>query len=158
MSLLVGGAAPDFTLEDQDGTLVRLADYRGRWLVLYSYPRDNTPGCTQEAKDFSGLLEEFRALGAEVMGVSPDKPACHRGFQEKQGLGLRLLSDPGHLMLEPWGAWGLKKFMGREFLGVLRTTWLVDPQGGVAARWSKVKVKGHAQEVLETLRARLAGG
>jgi peroxiredoxin Q/BCP len=156
MPLLIGSPAPDFSLADQDGQPVRLADFIGSWLALYAYPRDNTPGCTQEAKDFSCLLADFHRLGAQVAGVSPDKPASHLRFIAKQELGLRLLSDPDHAMIECYGAWGMKKFMGRQFMGVIRSTWLIDPRGRLAALWSPVAIKDHAREVLETL-ARLAG-
>ncbi|MFA7331615.1 MAG: peroxiredoxin [Candidatus Delongbacteria bacterium] len=155
MALTPGEPVPGFLLEDEGQLPLRPEDFRGRWWVCYAYPKDNTPGCTQEARDFSGLLEEFRALGAEVVGVSPDKPASHRKFIDGQGLGLRLLSDPEHVLLEPWGAWGLKKFMGREYQGVKRSTWLVDPAGRLAEVWTDVKVKGHAEAVLASLRARL---
>jgi thioredoxin-dependent peroxiredoxin len=151
MSLMIGAAAPDFSLIDQNQHPVRLADFAGTWLVLYAYPRDSTPGCTQEARDFSCLMEEFRGRGAQIVGVSPDKPSSHLRFIQQQGLGLRLLSDPGHSLIEAYGAWGMKKFMGREFMGVIRSTWLVDPAGTLAALWSPVKVKDHAREVLETL-------
>ncbi|MDP2359166.1 MAG: peroxiredoxin [bacterium] len=156
MVLSAGAPAPDFNLPDQDGRLVRLADFAGGWLVLYAYPKDNTPGCTQEAKDFSCLSGEFSRLGARIAGVSPDKTASHRRFMDQQGLDLLLLSDPDHRMLEDYQAWGLKRMMGREYMGVIRSTWLVDPAGRLAAVWSAVKVKDHAREVRETL-ARLSG-
>ncbi len=151
MSLSAGALAPDFTLADQDGQPFTLSAARGSWLVLYSYPKDNTPGCTQEAKDFSCLAREFAQAGAQVLGISPDKAPSHRRFITQQELVLRLLCDEDHAMLEAWGAWGLKKFMGREYMGVVRSTWIVDPQGRVAALWSQVKVKEHAAEVLSRL-------
>jgi peroxiredoxin Q/BCP len=156
MSLQPGVAIPPFALPDEQGATVQPADFLGRWWVLYSYPKDNTPGCTQEARDFSCLADEFAALGAPVLGLSPDKAPSHLKFIAGQGLSLRLLSDPDHQVLEALGAWGRKKFMGREYDGVKRSTWLVDPQGRVAALWTDVKVKDHAREVLDTLR-RLKG-
>lgn len=153
MALIVGDEVPGFTLEDQNGQAARLEDFRGRWLVLYAYPKDSTPGCTQEAREFSCLLDEFHSLDAEVLGLSPDKPASHRKFIASQELGLRLLCDPEHAVLEAWQAWGLKKFMGREYLGVKRSTWLVDPEGRLARVWTDVKVKGHAEDVRDHLRA-----
>ncbi len=152
MSPDLGACAPDFTLLDQDGQPFSTDSARGSWLVLYSYPKDNTPGCTQEAKDFSCLIHAFTEAGAQVVGISPDKAASHRRFISQQGLELRLLCDEDHAVLEMWGAWGLKKFMGREYMGVVRSTWIVDPDGKVAASWNAVKVKGHADEVLARLK------
>ena len=156
MPLQPGDMLPAFSLPDEQGHLVESSQFQGRWWVLYSYPKDNTPGCTQEAKDFTCLAGEFAALEAPVLGLSPDKPASHVKFIAGQGLALRLLSDPDHRVLEALGAWGRKKFMGREYDGVKRSTWLVDPAGRVAAVWTDVKVKDHAREVLDTLR-RLKG-
>jgi len=152
MSLSVGALAPDFTLSDQDGKSYTLSAHAGSWRVLYCYPKDNTPGCTQEARDFSCLADDFQRAGAQVLGISPDKASSHQRFIAQQSLALRLLCDEGHAMLEAWGAWALKKFMGREYMGVVRSTWIVDPAGRVAAMWSSVKVKGHAAEVLASLR------
>lgn len=157
MALAIGKPAPAFTLPDQDGQPVSLSDFRGKWLVLYSYPKDSTPGCTIEAKDFSCLLPEFEALGAAVVGVSRDKAASHQRFIEKQALGFSLLTDEDHELLEAYDAWGPKKFMGREFLGVIRSTWLIDPKGTLVAAWKSVKVKGHAEAVLATLKEKRAG-
>lgn len=151
MMLSVGALAPDFTLPDQADTPFTLSHAAGSWCVLYCYPKDNTPGCTQEAKDFTCLMDEFTRAGASLVGISPDKASSHRKFIEQQGLALRLLCDTDHAVLEAWGAWGLKKYMGREYMGVLRSTWIVDPAGRIAAVWSQVKVKGHAEEVLRTL-------
>ena len=127
----IGTPVPAFSLPDQHGDIVSLKDFKGSWLVLYSYPKDNTPGCTTEARDFSCLLDEFRQLDCRIAGVSPDSPASHLKFIDKQELGLRLLSDPERSMLEAYGSWGLKKFMGREFMGVIRSTWLIDPDGPI---------------------------
>ncbi|NYT02683.1 MAG: peroxiredoxin [Methanosarcinales archaeon] len=150
--LEVGNPAPDFCLPDGSGTDVCLSALRGKWTVLYFYPRDNTRGCAQEARDFSASLEELRALGAEVVGVSPDSPASHQRFREKHDLRVILASDPEHQVLESYGAWGLKKMYGKEHLGVIRSTFLIDPQGQIARIWRSVKVKGHAEAVLKALK------
>ncbi len=149
---MTGKTAPDFTLPDADGRPARLADWRGRWLVLYFYPKDDTPGCTLEAMDFTRLLNDFQALDADVAGISRDTPEKHCRFAERHQLKVRLLSDPDHAVHDRYGAWGVKKFMGRTMEGALRTTFLIDPEGRVAAVWRKVKAIGHAQEVLETLK------
>ena len=129
-----------------------LEDYKGRWVVLYFYPRDNTPGCTLEAVEFTGLLPEFEKLGAVVVGVSPDSEESHRRFREKHGLGIALISDPEHTLAERFGVWKLKKNYGREYYGIERSTFILVPAGRVAAEWRKVKVRGHAEEVLARLR------
>ncbi len=160
----VGEMAPDFVLPDQDGREVALRDLRGRWVVLYFYPRDNTSGCTKEALDFTALLPEFEALGAVVLGISPDSPASHRRFIEKHGLALRLLSDESKAVLRAYGAWGVKKRYGKESEGVIRSTFLIAPDGRIAHRWRNVRVRvkrksgevRHAEVVLEKLRQRLA--
>ncbi|HID73636.1 MAG TPA: peroxiredoxin [Thermoplasmata archaeon] len=150
-TLNVGNEAPDFLLRDQDARDVRLSDHRGRWVVLYFYPRDNTTGCTREAVDFTARIDRFRSLGAEVLGVSPDSIGSHERFIERHGLKVRLLSDTQREVLSRYGAWGRKRMYGRESEGVIRTTYLVDPEGRVAAVWSGVRVKGHADEVLRRL-------
>ena len=147
-----GQSAPDFCLPDQDGKEVCLKDLRGKWVVLYFYPKDQTSGCTLEAQDFTRHLEEFEKLGAVVLGVSPDSVESHRRFREKQGLRVTLLSDPERKVIQAYGAWGKKKMGGREYYGVIRSTFLIDPEGRIAALWPKVRVKGHVEEVLETLR------
>ena len=146
-----GQQLPDFRLQDQNELWRDAAEFRGRWLVLYFYPKDNTPGCTTEAKDFSCLIQDFAQRQAQVLGVSPDKAASHQRFIAKQELNLTLLSDPKHQLLQACGAWGPKKFMGREYDGVIRSTFLVDPQGVIRAAWTKVRVKDHATQVLKTL-------
>ncbi len=151
--LTEGAEAPDFCLPDQDGREICLNEFRGRWVVLYFYPKDNTRGCTQEAKDFSELIGEFEKLGAVILGVSPDSVRSHKRFQERHGLKVRLLSDPDKKVIRMYGAWGRKKMAGREYFGVIRSTLLIDPQGRVRRIWPKVKVKGHAEEVLNTLRS-----
>jgi peroxiredoxin Q/BCP len=146
-----GRAAPPFTLLDQDESKVALADFRGSWVVLYFYPRDDTPGCTTEACEFTEGIESFRGLQAVVLGCSPDTPAKHRKFIEKYDLGVRLLSDPDHEVMESYGAWGEKKMYGKTVTGVIRSTVLIDPQGKVAHHWPNVKAKGHAAKVQERL-------
>ncbi len=148
----VGEIAPDFCLPNQDETEICLRDLRGKWVVLYFYPKDNTPGCTKEAIDFSEHLPNFNELDAVILGVSPDSPKKHRNFIEKKNLKITLLSDENKEVLEKYGVWQLKKMCGREYMGVVRTTYLIDPEGKVAARWDKVKVKGHAQKVEEKLK------
>ena len=153
-----GVAAPAFCLPDEDGREVCSEELSGRWVVLYFYPKDNTSGCTQEAKDFTGSLKDFRDLGAEVVGVSPDSAASHRKFREKHDLEVVLLSDPDHRVLEAYGAWGKKKMYGKEYEGVLRSTVIIDPQGKIARIWKKVRVKGHVETVLKTLRSLVSEG
>jgi peroxiredoxin Q/BCP len=147
----IGEMAPFFQGNNQDGKIVSLNDFTGQWLVLYFYPKDNTPGCTTEALDFTHLVEDFARLNATILGVSPDSEKSHGKFIEKQSLSLQLLSDPDHQIAEAYGVWGLKKFMGKEYMGILRSTFLIDPQGKITQIWSKVKVKGHAAAILEQL-------
>ena len=150
--LEVGQKAPEFCLPNQDENEVCLRDLKGKWIVLYFYPKDNTPGCTTEACDFTENLPDFENLDAVVLGVSPDSPKKHRNFIEKKELGITLLSDEDKKVLEEYGVWQLKKMCGREYMGVVRTTFLIDPDGKIAAIWNKVKVKGHVQEVKEKLK------
>ncbi len=148
----VGAEAPDFCLPSDEGQEVCLHDLRGRWVVLYFYPKDNTSGCTREAVDFSTHLADFEALGAVILGVSPDSVQSHRRFREKHGLRVTLLSDPEHRVLEAYAAWGPKKRYGREYYGVIRSTFLIDPEGRIAWVWPNVRVKGHVEAVLKKLR------
>lgn len=150
-SLLVGRPAPDFRLPDETGREVSLADYRGKKLVLYFYPKDSTPGCTQESCDFRDNLSRLGSKGAAVLGLSADSVESHRRFKEKQGLNFPLLSDPGHQALEAYGVWQEKSLYGRKFMGIVRTTVLIDEKGTVAKVWPKVKVTGHVDEVLASL-------
>ena len=145
----VGEKAPDFKLKDQNGQEVSLSDFKGKWVVLYFYPKDNTPGCTKEAEDFTRLIENFEKLGTVVVGISPDSVESHRRFAEKRNLRVRLLSDPDHRVIESYGAWKLKKRFGKEYYGVVRSTFLIDPDGNVAHIWQNVRVKGHAEAVLQ---------
>ena len=143
----IGAKAPAFTLVNQDGQKVSLKDMNGHWLVLYFYPKDDTPGCTKEACEFTGHLKHFEALRAAVIGVSPDSIESHQKFIKKHRLQVQLLSDPDHKILEKYGAWGEKSMYGRKYEGVLRTTVLIDPSGRIAHRWDKVKPAGHAAAV-----------
>jgi thioredoxin-dependent peroxiredoxin len=148
---LIGSPAPSFSGTNTASEPVTIANYAGQWLVLYFYPKDNTPGCTTEAIDFTQLLPEFQKLGAKVVGVSPDSVATHCKFIAKQSLQIELLSDPDHQMAEAYGVWQLKKFMGKEYMGIVRSTFVIDAQGNLAQIWPSVKVKGHAAAVLEWL-------
>jgi len=142
----------DFCLPNQDGVEICLKDLRGKWIILYFYPKDNTPGCTTEAKDFSSLLNEFEDLGAIVIGVSPDSPKKHCNFIEKHHLKLTLLSDEDKKVLKLFGAWGKKKMYGKEYEGVIRSTFIINPDGEIVKEYKKVRVKEHAQKVLEDLK------
>ncbi len=149
--LKIQDPAPEFCLPDQNGNEVCLKDFRGKWVILYFYPKDNTKGCTMEALDFTRMLDEFRKLGAVVIGVSPDSIESHQKFIKKHGLKVTLLSDPEHKVLEAYGVWQLKKMYGREYYGVVRSTFLIDPDGKIAYIWRKVRVKGHAEKVKKVL-------
>lgn len=149
--LEIGSNAPAFALPDQDGNEVSLVDLEGQWVVLYFYPRDDTPGCTTEACEFTDGLDGFRGLDAVVLGCSPDSPEKHRKFIAKYDLGVRLLSDPEHEVMETYGAWGEKKMYGRTSMGVIRSTVLIDAEGKVAHHWAKVRAAGHAASVREKL-------
>lgn len=152
LKLQEGDPAPDFAARDQDDEPHRLADYRGRWVLLYFYPRDNTPGCTKEACRLRDEHDAFSELDAEVLGVSTDGVDSHARFAAKYELPFTLLADEDREIVEAYGAWGKKKFMGREFEGTHRVSFLVDPDGKVAKVYSKVKPAAHAAEVLADLR------
>lgn len=153
----IGAPAPAFSLPDQDGTLVSSADLRGQWVVLYFYPRDDTPGCTVEACEFTAALPDFRGLGAVVFGCSADSAAAHTKFIAKHKLGIRLLVDADHAVMNAYGAYGKKLMYGKPVVGVIRSTVLIDPNGNVAHHWATVKAAGHAQAVRARL-AELRGG
>ncbi|MEA2646729.1 MAG: thioredoxin-dependent peroxiredoxin [Chloroflexota bacterium] len=146
-----GAVAPDFTLPAGDGSTVRLKDLRGKPVVLYFYPRDDTPGCTTQACGFRDTQADYDRAGALVFGISGDDARSHRRFADKYGLSFPLLSDPDHAVATLYDSWGLKKFMGREYMGIIRNTFLVDRRGRLARVWEKVKPAGHAEEVLEEL-------
>lgn len=148
-----GDMMPDVALETPDGGTIRPSDFRGRKLVVFFYPKDDTPGCTVENKDFSGLLPEFEAAETAVLGVSKDPPAKHAKFTAKHDLTVPLATDSDGGLSDALGVWGEKTLYGRLFMGMHRTTYLVDRDGRIARVWRKVKVKGHAAEVLEAAKA-----
>jgi len=149
----IGAKAPGFQLERDGGGKAGLADFKGRKLVLYFYPKDDTTGCTQEAKDFSALADDFEKAGATVVGVSPDPARKHDKFKAKHGLAVTLLSDESTAMLQAYGVWKEKSMYGRKYMGVERTTFLIDAKGVIREIWPKVKVTGHAEAVLAAVRA-----
>lgn len=144
--------AKAFSLNNQDGNKVSLKDFEGKWLVLYFYPKDMTSGCTIEAHDFTKALQKFKKVNAGVIGVSPDSEKTHCKFIEKEKLKLTLLSDESKKTLEKYGVWKEKSMYGRKYMGVERSTFLIDPDGNIAKEWRKVKVPGHVDEVLSTLK------
>ena len=153
----VGSAPPPFSLQNEREETVTLDSLRGRWVVLYFYPRDDTPGCTKEACEFTEGIERFRDLDAVVLGCSPDSPAAHRKFIGKHSLAVTLLSDPTHEAMERYGAWGEKVLYGRKSVGVIRSTVLIDPDGRVRHHWKKVRAAGHAGHVAKRLADLRAG-
>jgi peroxiredoxin Q/BCP len=149
--LETGATAPHFTLDDQDGKAVSLGEFTGRRVVVYFYPADDTPGCTKEACQFDKNLEAFAGAGVDVLGISPDSGESHLRFRSKYGLRLRLLSDPSHEVMEAYGAWGEKTLYGKKSVGVIRSTFLVGPDGTVERAWYHVRADGHAAKVLASL-------
>jgi peroxiredoxin Q/BCP len=147
-----GNPAPDFQLQDQNGNDVKLSRLRGKNVVLYFYPKDDTPGCTREACDFRDEHSALEAAGAVVLGVSPDDTKSHQKFATKFSLPFPLLADTERQVCDAYGVWGEKSLYGRKFMGVTRATFLIDTQGKVARVWPKVKVQGHVQEILQTLK------
>ena len=146
-----GQPAPDFTLEADDGSKVRLSQLRGSPVVLYFYPKDDTPGCTREACSFRDLQSELASAGAKVFGVSPDSLESHGKFRDKFKLNFPLLSDPDHKVAEAYGAWREKNMYGKKSIGIQRSTFLIDASGNVAKVWRSVKVDGHDQQVIKAL-------
>ena len=150
--LEVGSDAPQFCRPNQDETEICLRDLSGKWIVLYFYPKDNTPGCSTQACDFTAAKPDFSDLDAVILGVSPDSPKKHTSFIEKKKLSIMLLADEDKSLCEDYGVWQLKKFMGREYMGVVRSTFIISPEGKIEAVWEKVKVKGHIDAVKEKLK------
>jgi thioredoxin-dependent peroxiredoxin len=152
MPILAGISAPDFILIDDTGATRRLSDYRGQTIVLYFYPKDDTPGCTTEACNFRDDYSAYVEAGVTILGVSPDQPKSHAKFKQKYELPFPLLADEQHEICEAYGVWGKKKFMGREYMGVLRTTFVIAPDGKIKRVFSDVKPAGHSAEVLAAVK------
>ncbi len=148
---MIDEKATEFCLADYQGKKHCLADYYGKWIVLYFYPRDNTSGCTREAKEFSEKINEFNKLNAVIIGISKDSPKSHEKFITKQNLSVLLLSDEQHEIIEKYGAWGKKKNYGKEYYGIIRSTFLISPEGIVKKVWKKVRVAGHVEDVFHSL-------
>jgi peroxiredoxin Q/BCP len=153
MALEEGSLAPDFSLSNDNNVTIQLSNYRGRMVVLYFYPRDDTPGCTTEACSFRDNFEVYKKAGAVILGVSADKPKSHEKFREKYRLPYPLLSDPDHRVCELYHVWGRKKIMGREYDGIFRTTFLINEKGRIEKIFTKVKPSGHSDEVIAAIRA-----
>ena len=151
MKLQVGTKALDFTLPDQNGECHTLSDYHGKWVFLYFYPKDDTPGCTKEACGVRDMFPKFKKMDAIVFGVSADSVVRHKKFAEKYKLPFTLLSDEDKKIINAYGVWAKKKFMGREYMGILRTSFLIDPKGKIAKIYEQVKPDAHAEEVLTDL-------
>jgi thioredoxin-dependent peroxiredoxin len=152
MTTLEGMHAPEFILPNENGEMISLKDFAGeKYVVLYFYPKDSTPGCTTQACDFRDAYEDFSKLNAVVLGVSPDNATSHEKFIGKHGLPFSLLIDEEHIVAEKYDVWKLKKMFGKEYMGIERSTFLIDPTGTVVKEWRKVKVKGHIEEALATL-------
>ena len=145
--LEAGSRAPNFCLPDANNKKVCLKDYMSRWVVLYFYPKDNTSGCTREAVDFTSNISDFKKMNAVVLGISPDSSTSHMNFINKHNLKIILLSDIEHKVLKEYGVWQKKKMYGREYHGVVRTTFIIDPKGNIKHKWEKVKVAGHVDAV-----------
>lgn len=146
-----GDVAPDFALPDDEGRMVRLSDFRGKTVVLYMYPKDNTPGCTAEACDFRDNMARVQSAGAVLLGLSPDSVASHRKFKEKYQLPFPLLADEGAKVADSYGAWVEKSMFGRKYMGIERSTFVIDGDGILRKVFSKVKIKGHVEQVLTAI-------
>jgi peroxiredoxin Q/BCP len=151
LELKVGNKAPTFCLPDKDNKEVCIEEFKGKNVILYFYPADNTPACTTEAIGFTGLLPSLEKLDATVIGISPDSPESHAKFIEKKNLKVTLLSDIDKKVIKKYGKWGKKKFRGKEYMGVIRSTFLIDKEGKIAHIWPKVSVKGHPEDVQQKL-------
>lgn len=152
MSSIVGDLAPELELPSNNGKAVKLSDFRGKNVVLYFYPKDLTPGCTTEACDFRDHHEQFKSVNAVIIGVSPDPISRHQTFIEKHGLPFHLLADVDHKAAESFGVWKLKKNFGKEYMGIERSTFIIDEHGYIIKEWRKVKVKGHVEEALQFIK------
>jgi len=152
MKLLTGTKAPDFTLPDQNGAVHTLSDYHGKWILLYFYPKDDTPGCTKEACKIRDAFPKFKKMDVVVFGISADSVAKHKKFTEKYELPFILLSDENKDIVKKYGVWAKKKFMGREYMGILRTSFLINPKGVIVKIYENVKPDAHVEEVLQDLR------
>ncbi|WP_226619342.1 thioredoxin-dependent thiol peroxidase [Cytobacillus firmus] len=155
MAIEIGKTAPDFELEASNGERVKLSDYRGKNVVLYFYPKDMTPGCTTQACDFRDQHQNFADVNAVVLGVSPDPLSRHEKFIEKHALPFLLLADEDHKVAEAYGVWKLKKNFGKEYMGIERSTFIIDQEGKLVKEWRKVKVKDHVEEALEYIKENL---
>lgn len=155
--LETGGEAPDFTIKNHNDEDFTLGSLKGEWVVLYFYPKDNTPGCTTEAIEFSGAKTALGKKGVTVLGVSPDSVKSHKNFMEKKDITITLLSDPHKDALKKYGVWQLKKNYGREYFGVVRSTFIISPEMKIAHAWRSVKVKGHVEAVEKKLDELIAG-
>jgi peroxiredoxin Q/BCP len=151
MPIQAGIQAPDFVLPDENGDERKLSEYRGKPVVLYFYPKDDTPGCTTEACNFRDDYSQYEQAGVEILGVSPDSPEKHSKFKKKYQLPFTLLADEDHTVCELYGVWGKKRFRGREYMGVLRTTYLIDSKGEIVKVFENVKPSDHSSEVIEAL-------
>lgn len=149
--LKTGDNAPQFCLPNQDEVEICLRDFKGKWIVLYFYPKDNTPGCTTEACDFTASFPDFKKLDAVILGVSPDSAQKHRNFIQKQNLTITLLCDEDKEVATAYNVWRMKKNYGREYMGIVRTTFLINPNGKIAKIWNNVRVKDHVTKVKEEL-------
>lgn len=152
MPITAGLPAPDFSAPDETGALRSLAEFRGKYVVLYFYPKDDTPGCTTEACNFRDDYSDYEKAGVVILGVSPDSPKSHAKFKQKFQLPFSLIADEDHAICEAYGVWGQKKFMGRQYMGVLRTTFLIDPEGKIIKVFEDVKPADHSAEVLAALK------
>lgn len=155
MSINVGQSAPEFELPSSEGNTVKLSDFRGKNVVVYFYPKDMTPGCTTEACDFRDFHNQFQELNAVILGISPDPLKRHAAFIEKYGLPFQLLADEDHKAAEAYGVWTLKKNFGKEYMGIERSTFIIDKNGTLIKEWRKVKVKGHVEEALQYIKENL---
>ena len=149
--LKIGQKAPEIRLKNQDSIEVNLAEYAGQWVIVYFYPKDNTPGCTQESCDFNQNHDFFRGIDTTILGISPDSPEMHTKFIFKYSFKFSLLCDESKKVLKAYGAWGLKKLYGKEYEGVIRSTFIIDPKGIVRATYNNIRVKGHIDTVIADL-------